>query len=186
MFGLMAESKKEPENKGDGPHEAPPAALGENVLRFSPPGSVLLTGPQRGDILRTLDALRSKTNARNLDESLTMRERRENLRKQSRDEAEAIFRLAGFKVTAEWELRNGYWPDEPDYDDVRSPWWLFQTEAGLIEFGRRKHVFSIDWSACQFRGIVTNDDVTKGDSMVHAGTIEKAIEYLQALHQYLV
>jgi hypothetical protein len=36
-------------------HEAAPAALADNVLRYAPPGSVTLTGPQREELLRLVD-----------------------------------------------------------------------------------------------------------------------------------
>lgn len=41
-------------------HFAAPAALGENVLRYAPPGAVSLTVPQRHGVLATLDRLRKK------------------------------------------------------------------------------------------------------------------------------
>lgn len=112
-----------------------------------------------------------------------MRARREEMRAKGRKDVDAIFQLAGFTVTKVWELANGYWPDNPDYDDVRAPWWLLMTEIGPIQFGRRKRVFHIQWDACTYRGIVTEDEVTKDPEYVHAYTNEKAIEYLKALRQ---
>lgn len=91
--------------------------------------------------------------------------------------------LAGFVVRKSWELANGYWPDHPDYDDVREPWWLFLTDLGLIRIGWRKRVIAIDWEACEVRGIVTDDDVTKDATSVHAWKVEKAVEYLRALRR---
>ena len=41
-------------------HQAAPAALGENVLRYAPEGPVELTTPQRNEILRSLEALRAR------------------------------------------------------------------------------------------------------------------------------
>lgn len=110
---------------------------------------------------------------------------REERRRKSRLEFDAIFALAGFEVVRVWELANHYWPDNPHYDEVRQPWWLFQTTLGLIEVGARKRVISIDWSSTPARGIVTNDDVTKNETLVHAWTVEKAIEYLRALRLLL-
>lgn len=112
-----------------------------------------------------------------------MQARRESMRRASRDEVGAIMTLAGFEVSHVWELANGYWPDHPNYDDVRCPWWLFMTEIGPVRIGRRKRVIEIEWEACRVRGVVTADDVTKGDVYVHAWTVEKAIEYLRALRK---
>lgn len=39
-------------------HEAAPAALGENILEYAPPGPVTLTRAQRADIQRALKARR--------------------------------------------------------------------------------------------------------------------------------
>jgi hypothetical protein len=102
---------------------------------------------------------------------------------ETREEVTSILTLAGLKPERMWELANGYWPLAPSYDDVRSPWWLAQTSIGLIRIGSRKRVISIEWDACKVRGIVTTDDVTKGETMVHAWSTSKAVEYLQRLRQ---
>lgn len=112
-----------------------------------------------------------------------IKKQRETLRKGSEAEVDAVFTSAGFKIETKWELANMYWPDSPIYDDVRKPWWLVKTDIGLITFGRRKRVWSIDWSECKVRHIVTTDDVTKGIASVHAYTLDKAIEYMKALHK---
>lgn len=108
---------------------------------------------------------------------------RQKLRENSKDTAESIMKLAGFEWTHAWELANRYWPDHPNYDGVRQPWWLFLTQFGPVEIGRRKRVFVISWAACAFKGIVTNDDVTKDVSVVHAWTVEKMVEYAGALRR---
>lgn len=116
------------------------------------------------------------------DEDLdAMRKLREEMRKRSRANAESILTLAGFSIVHAWELANQYWPDSPEYDDVREPWWLFLTDIGSIVIGRRKHVLNIDWSACTARGIVTQDDVTKWESGVHAYSPASAVAYLTKL-----
>lgn len=116
-------------------------------------------------------------------DDLDVQEKREEMRKKSRAQAEAIMALAGFTVTRTWELVNQYWPDSPKYDDVRTPWWLFLTEIGPVQIGCRKRVLCIDWSACTVRGVVTTDDVTKNETMVHAWSETKAVEYLSQLRQ---
>ena len=117
------------------------------------------------------------------DPSFAMQARREAMRKQTHEEAEAIVKLAGFNVLAKWELANGYWPDSPDYDDVRRPWWLFLTEIGPVRLGWRKKVLELDWEKCAVRAVVTADNVTKSETYVHAWSTEKAVEYLKALRK---
>jgi hypothetical protein len=110
-----------------------------------------------------------------------LRHLRERMRKETEDEATSILTLAGLRPERMWELANGYWPDAPAYDEVRCPWWLAMTRIGLIRIGWRKRVIAIDWDATKVRVIVTSDDVTKGDTMVHAWSIAKAVEYLTAI-----
>ncbi len=105
------------------------------------------------------------------------------MRTNTRKEADAILALAHVPWTHAWELANGYWPESPEYDDIREPWWLFLTDVGPLQLGRRKRVLHIQWDACAFRGLVTNDDVTKSDTYVHAWETTKAIEYVTAWHR---
>jgi hypothetical protein len=112
-----------------------------------------------------------------------MHARREKMRDESRSEVESMLTLAGLKPGRMWELANGYWPLAPHYDDVRRPWWLARTSIGLIEIGRRKRVISISWNATDVRAVVTEDDVTKEDTMVHAWSVAKAVEYLTRLRE---
>jgi hypothetical protein len=114
---------------------------------------------------------------------VSIQTKREQMRLRSREETECILKLAGFEIRHTWELANGYWPDAPDYDDVRTPWWLFWTEIGPIRIGRRKRVIEIDWRACEVRCEVTKDNVTKENYLVHAWTPEKAVEYMRALRE---
>lgn len=92
----------------------------------------------------------------------------------------AIFLLSGIEIISVFELANGYWPDVPNYAELRreSPWWLVRTAAGLVQIGWRKRVISVDWSDTCVRQVVTPDDVTKEDTMVHAYSYGKAVEYL--------
>lgn len=61
-----------------------------------------------------------------------------------------------------------------------------KTPKGLIQIGWRKRVISIDWSDTGIRRVVTEDDVTKDDTMVHAYSYAKALAYLTALATDLV
>jgi hypothetical protein len=112
-----------------------------------------------------------------------MHSHREKMRDESKAEVESMLTLAGLKPTRMWELANRYWPLAPNYDDVRRPWWLAQTSIGLIEIGRRKRVLSISWEACDVRDVVTADEVTKENYMVHAWSSGKAVEYLTRLRE---
>ena len=112
-----------------------------------------------------------------------MHRRREEMVTKTREEVTSILTLAGLRPDRMWELANSYWPLAPTYDDVRSPWWLARTSIGLIQLGWRKRVISIDWRECEVRGIVTSDDVTKENYMVHAYSASKAVEYLQRLRE---
>jgi hypothetical protein len=99
-------------------------------------------------------------------------------------EAKSLFTVAGFHVGRTWELTNKYWQK----NDVRGPWWLVQTEIGPVCIGWRKRVIEIDWDGCVFahqpvQGIVTEDNVTKGETYVHAYSMVKAAEYLAALRR---
>jgi hypothetical protein len=98
----------------------------------------------------------------------------------------ALFELAGFEVKSIHELPNGYWPDA--YVELRKefPWWLIETQFGLIKIGWRKRVISINWGSTKTRVIVTEDDVTKDSDLVHAYGYVKALEYLARLKQACV
>lgn len=93
-------------------------------------------------------------------------------------EVRAIFTLAAVPVQEVYQIENGYWPEA--YADLRkaNPWWLVKTPTGLVRIGRRKRVITIDWSDTPFRGIVTDDDVTKETYMVYACTLGNAVDYL--------
>ncbi len=111
------------------------------------------------------------------------------------EKAKALFLLAGFEVEKTYEIANGYWPEA--YHELRrdNPWWLMKTEHGLIKIGWRKRVISIDWSDTHYRaGVVgegiwpntiTEDEVTRSETNIHAYTYFKALEYLTKLRQRL-
>lgn len=96
-----------------------------------------------------------------------------------------LFDLAAIPILRVWPLVDGYGyhPNDPRFYSTppRQVWWLLKTPHGLIEVGRRKRVIEISWSDTAIRRVITADDVTKSDSMVHAWSEEKALEYLKAL-----
>ncbi|MEL7339857.1 MAG: hypothetical protein AAGM67_05165 [Bacteroidota bacterium] len=105
-----------------------------------------------------------------------------------RKKAQALMDLAGIPYTEMYELINQYWPrtDTRYYETlIKSPWWLVQTPAGLIRIGWRKRVIAICWQNTDIRCVVTDDEVTKDYTMVHAWGEEKALEYLKTLSQYM-
>lgn len=98
------------------------------------------------------------------------------------DQAKALFLLAGFNATRFHRLENKYWPDA--YVELRrnSPWWLVITEFGPIEIGWRKRVISINWEDTKARVLLTDDpNITKDETLVHAWSYVKALEYLTTL-----
>lgn len=98
------------------------------------------------------------------------------------DTVYAIFKLAGIQVDGVHTLPNGYWPKHPDYKAVSkaNPWWEVRTPEGLIVIGNRKRVIEISWVETLRRGIVTEDDVTKSTTHVHAWNVGDAVKYLTA------
>jgi hypothetical protein len=99
------------------------------------------------------------------------------------EKVKALFLLADIKVLKLWKLENKYWPSAYVDMIMANPWWLVKTPLGLIEIGNRKRVVNIDWSDTSIRKVITEDDVTKDNTMVHAWTDEKIIEYLKALNK---
>lgn len=101
-----------------------------------------------------------------------------------RVEAISIFTLAGIEALNSKPLPDGYSysPDDERYYQMipRLCWWFIKTPVGWIEIGWRKRVISINWEDTPVRKVVTADDVTKSDTLVHAYSVEKAIEYLRA------
>lgn len=88
---------------------------------------------------------------------------------------------AGFdKIKKIYRLVNGYDPERED------AWWLVKTQCGFIEIGWRKRVINIDWSDTPLRLVITTDDVTKEDAMVHAWSVPKVIEYLTEIRKQLL
>ena len=91
--------------------------------------------------------------------------------------------MAGFEIKSLHRLDNKYWPQHQDYFEVRknNPWWLAITPHGPIEIGWRKRVISISWADTPLQYTVTEDDVTKSKTLVHAWSYAKALEYLDNL-----
>lgn len=95
------------------------------------------------------------------------------------EEFKSIFCLAEIDVKEWIAIPNKYWPETPEYYNNASHWYLADTKYGFIQIGWRKRVISIDWSRTSVRHIVTEDEVTKSVTYVHAWKNIKAIEYLK-------
>lgn len=91
-----------------------------------------------------------------------------------------LFENTGFKVIRILELGDRY-------DPVRGwNWWLVKTEYGYIMIGPRHRVIAIDWEDTDLRSLITEDDVTKDNTFVHAWDLKKVVEYLQNLQSKLL
>lgn len=95
-----------------------------------------------------------------------------------REEAEAMFILAGIKILEIEQHQNQYYPLRFVQDRLDNPWWHVKTTKGWILFGWRKRVISFHWEGTPIRQIITQDDVTKNYVCVHAWSYAKAVEYL--------
>lgn len=98
-------------------------------------------------------------------------------------EMRALFLLAGLDVVRTYQISNEYCSRACC---AERPWWVVATKFGLIKIGWRKNVIAIDWSDTGYRGIVTEDNVTKEATLVHAWGYPKAITYLDTLEHRLV
>lgn len=98
-------------------------------------------------------------------------------------EVRALFLLADIPVNSIHKIENEYWPDHPDYNQVKkdNPWWIVITNGSVIKIGWRKRVINIDWTNAPWRFEITKDDVTKESNYVHAWSFVKALEYLTNL-----
>lgn len=92
----------------------------------------------------------------------------------------AMFLLANIDVIAVEAIDNEYSKSEH-----ASSWFKVQTPFGMIKLGNRKRVINIDWTDTDVRYVVTNDQVSKSNCMVHAWSVGKAVNYLTALQEYV-
>lgn len=97
-----------------------------------------------------------------------------------------ILRAAGIPGRVR-TITNQYWPEHPDYDDIRKkhPWVDVYTECGVIRMGWRKRVISIDWSNGMFGAygwdVVGDKTITHGENYTHAWGYEAAEACLKRL-----
>lgn len=110
-----------------------------------------------------------------------------HLKNKSREEWREIFGAAGFEHFEMKETPNEYCPCESC-----SSWWNISTDFGTIKIGWRKSVINIDWSGLnrsfkrnKILALFVKEDVTKGDTYIHAHGTEKATEYLKKIYDHL-
>jgi hypothetical protein len=98
------------------------------------------------------------------------------------EEVRSAFTLAGIEVLNLWKTDNRYRGNSYRTDPDIPPWWLVQTQIGMMIIGWRSRVIEIDWESTPIRisedNPLTRDDVTKGDTYIHAYSVPKAVEYL--------
>jgi hypothetical protein len=92
----------------------------------------------------------------------------------------SLLKMAGFELLEVRELRNQY-----STEFHNRPWFAVKTQHGVIILGWRKRVINIEWALTDFRGVVTPDDVTKENYLVHAHSYGKALEYLTILRNQM-
>lgn len=102
-------------------------------------------------------------------------------------EYKKMFIDAGIPIINEHELMNQYWPRVEEYAMLilSNPWWLFETPYGNIKIGPRKRVYVLDWSATPLRQILTDLDVTKSETMLHAYTHSELVDAIAILSKKL-
>ena len=125
-------------------------------------------------------------------DDIQVRIRRDAEVKKSEAEIRALLLLSGITFDRIDPTINAY--DSERFD----PWWIVRmtlpdTDGGLpkgignLLIGWRKRVLDIDWCDFGFKCVVTQDDVTKSETHVHAWSYSKAIEYLMELkRQFLI
>ena len=142
-----------------------------------------LTGQEWTDALKSAAELLSQYRSAEFEVEVVKLPTPESVRFNEK-KVRALFELADFTVLNVWRLENQYWPEAYVSLRINNPWWLVETkEMGLIEIGPRKSVYSASWDKSKVRAIVTEDNVTKSETMVHAHGLDKMGEYLRALRQ---
>lgn len=103
-------------------------------------------------------------------------------RERYRREIEKIYEDAGVTAIYMEPLPNGYC-SLPCC--LNKPWFRVTSKIGHVVIGWRKSVISIDWKDTQVKKSgesLSSDNVTRWESGIHAYGVEKATEYIRALH----
>lgn len=95
---------------------------------------------------------------------------------EERDKFDECLEKAGFKLRLFTPVKNEYW----SYPD-QSMWFQVRTEVGEFKAGWRKRVISVEFD--EKLGVLTDDDVTKNNGLVHAWGYDKFTEYMGELRR---
>lgn len=80
------------------------------------------------------------------------------------------------------EVPNGYCSD---YCCKHLPWFVVTTVVGRFRIGRRKRVIQIEWDETvktkSAPDLFKDEDVTKGEKMIHAWSVNDAKRYIEAI-----
>lgn len=92
----------------------------------------------------------------------------------------SMVRMAGFELKEVRQIPN----ERLLSMSQERPWFIIKTQFDcVLVLGWRKSVINIEWQFSPFRGVITTDDVTKDEKMVHAWSYAKGIEYLTQLRR---
>jgi len=103
-------------------------------------------------------------------------------RQKEKTDIEKCFTDADFPAIYMEQIPNEYWGDK-DPMALRSPWYNVATKIGFFKVGWRKRVLVLDWERTEVKTtadtLFQNEDVTKGERMIHCYGYGKATEYLK-------
>ena len=106
----------------------------------------------------------------------------EEFRVKEKAEIEKVFVDAGFPAIFMEPIPNEYFGDNDPWS-LRSPWYIVTTRIGHFKVGWRKRVLVLDWERTEVKTtadtLFQNEDVTKGEHMIHCWSYAKATEYLK-------
>lgn len=105
-------------------------------------------------------------------------------KKKVKSDFQKAFDDAGFDTIFVEEIPNEYHGVGTE-QDVWDPWLLVTTRIGHIKVGWRRHVIHLDWERTIINDtaeeLFSNQNVTRGDTYIHAYGYEKLTEYLRKL-----
>jgi hypothetical protein len=118
---------------------------------------------------------------------------KKNLAKGEKKRFREVFEKAGFKDIRMSQIKNEYCSCERC-----APWFQVNTEFGSFKIGWRKRVINLDWSEAEkaeqdvsgqklnLIDLFKKEDVTKGNTYIHAWGWEEAEDYLKRIYNRLV
>ncbi len=105
----------------------------------------------------------------------------EEAQKRAKRERAELIDLFGGRIFVE-TIPNGYCSD---WCCRHLPWFVVTTEIGRFKIGWRKRVIHLEWTDTvgtkRAEELFPGEDVTKGDKMIHAWSLDKARQYIAAI-----